>query len=56
MTIERTRQIFGDKMDSLSDDEVREFIANMGMLCDDILDTLLTEPKLTRNTGVGTYE
>lgn len=42
MTIKRTRQIFGSKMDSWTDEQVLQFIKNMSIICDELLETALT--------------
>ena len=56
MTIERTREIYGDKISHLSDQKVLEFISNMGVICDDILDTLLTGTLKNRHSKKGIYD
>jgi hypothetical protein len=45
MTVERTRQIFGAKMESWTDEQVLQFIKNMSIICDELLKTALTSLK-----------
>ena len=45
MTIERTRQIFGDKFADLSDKEVLAFIGDMSIVCDEALKDSLSALK-----------
>lgn len=50
MTIQRTREIFGKKMIDYSDQQVRDFIEQTGLLCDDLLSTSLHQ--LTIENGI----
>ena len=43
MTIERTREIFGYKMDDYSDADVLEFITQMSIIGDDLLSNALSQ-------------
>lgn len=46
MTVQRTRVIFKGKIDKWTDDQVRQFIGDMGSICDGILDLSVVELKL----------
>ena len=43
MTIERTRQIFGKKMENWTDAQVSQFIENFSIICDELLETAVKE-------------
>ncbi len=43
MTVERTRQIFGKKMDNWTDKQVSQFIGNFSIICDELLKTAVKE-------------
>ena len=43
MTVERTRQIFGDKFANLTDQEVLTFIGNMSIIGDEMLKMAISE-------------
>lgn len=45
MTIERTREIFGSKVDHMTDVEVLRFIQETSLMCDSLLDAALTALK-----------
>jgi hypothetical protein len=50
MTIQRTREIFGNKMSQWSDEQVLQFIGNMSIIGDELLKTALTTQGNINNT------
>jgi len=50
MTIERTKEIFGDKMKGLTDEEVLAFIQDSNVLLEELLQIALKKNDLTQQT------
>lgn len=51
MTVERTRQIFGIKMENWTDQQVLQFIGNVSVIGDELLKVALTASRNYEHTG-----